>query len=174
MVVDCLRIGFSRGNSIQVSCYDTLSSSTAEACTVSRVIKTASCFRVPLSRKEWPKTMAPFLAVNLYGHANRTSCNHQVDSHHSLVTVTYFVSGMRTEGEPTMTYRAIRLSPMIRHGSVWLDASKSPRWLGDQVVEWSRSGVVQFPYRLNASTESGPYLERGGDMLDNQAICRSL
>lgn len=64
--------------------------------------------------------MAPFLTVNLHDHDHTigTSSNHQVDNHHSLVTVVYFVSGMHANEEPTMTYSAVRFSSMIGHGSV--------------------------------------------------------
>ena len=99
--------------------------------------------------------MAPFLAVSLHGHANGTSCNHQVDSHRSLITVTYFVSAMRADEEATMTYRAVRFSSMIGHGSKWLEAAKDLQSPGGQVVECSNCGAVQLTWRSNTFMNSG-------------------
>ena len=86
--------------------------------------------------------MAPFLAVSLRDHANGRSFNNQVDNHHSLVTVTFFISGMCADEEATKTNCAVRFSSMIGHGSEWLEASKSLQSPGAQVVDCLSCGAV--------------------------------
>ena len=59
VVIYCLQTMVSKIIYIELTWRCTLSSSIVEADRESRVTRMASCFLVPLSRKEWASTMAP-------------------------------------------------------------------------------------------------------------------